>query len=148
MNEKESPGTYYELSSAFLELFDSVLPEDSDEIDELLREMGFNPIKVAAGVRELADRAMAESPLNWQVQAARKLKAERARYTKLIRRSELSRKETLAQIQSFLNKGPADRSLRAAHRNLQDMSDEDLMSLLEDLLYLSSSEQQDEDFGR
>lgn len=147
MNEKKSPETYFELSNAFLELFDSVLPEDSDEIDELLLEMGFDPGKVAAGLRELADRATAESPLNWRVQAARELKTERARFTKLIRRSELSRNEILAQIQALLSKGSAERSFLAAHRNLQDLSDEDLASLMEDLLYLSSSEQQNKDHG-
>jgi len=144
MDEKKLPETYSDLSNAFLELFDTALPNDADEIDAFLRELGFDPVEVGANIRGLAEEALASSPLNWRVQAARELEAERARFDNLTGAKKLSRSEILAQMQALLSRVGAEHGLVTAHRNLEEASDEDLASLLDELLYLVSPEQQEE----
>ncbi len=142
MSERNPLKTDEELARALDELFDEIPPPKTpEEVDAVLREAGFDPHEVATRMEALAERALANSPLNWR---NRDQEMEEAR-TQLGRPSSIPRRtrsEILTAIQQILTQlGGEQRELVTAHfRNLEQATDEDLASLLAELEFLADQQ--------
>ena len=141
MTKRKPPESSEELVSAFADLFNEVEPETSEEIDAVLHEAGYDPDEVASRMRAVAQQAIAESPLNWRNRVD-ELQEERDRLASFSPPLVLPREDLLKEIQSILGRiasGQA-RTIMAYYRNLDEVTNEDLASLLVDLQYLDSQQ--------
>ena len=141
MTERRSMGTYEELTRVLADLFDEVGPDTPEEVDAVLVEAGYDPDEVGRQMQAIAEQAMANSPVNWRNRAQQELAAERARYERTASTPSGSREDMISGIRHLISQmGQRPSQVFAYHRNLEDMSDEDLASLLSDLEYLSSQQ--------
>ena len=144
MNDRKAPETEQELLERVGELFDEIDPETPEELDAALQEAGFDPDAIGARMEALAREALQQSPLNWRNQAHKEMEAERQRLAAAQRVSPgpANREAIKSSIQALVGRlGPAAGQLGTAHhRNLEDASDDDLLSLLADLEYLAGHE--------
>lgn len=110
-----------------------------DEANRILREAGHDPDQVGKQVKAVADQAIASSPHNWRNRA--KQDRQRVQNTLDRFRSENKNLDRLGFIDA-INNLVVENSLSVSYRNLQEMTDEDLESLLQDLLYLVSEKEE------
>ncbi len=139
MKERKPPRTDEELIQILADLFDEVEPEGPEEIDEALREFGYDPEALATRMRQVAEQAMKKSPLNWRNQAAM-LETERARLAVHAPKIRANREDMLASIGQLFARLDESQAQAVAYRNLENASDEDLASLLAELEYLVASQ--------
>ncbi len=64
MTENKSPGTYKELLKSLLELLTESIDETPEEVDQYLRDAGYDPDALVARMRKRIKVAMDASPLN------------------------------------------------------------------------------------
>ena len=141
MGETRPPETSKDLVEAFASLFDEVEPETPEEIDAVLREAGHDPREVATRMKAIAEKAIADSPLNWRERAKKDLPVALARLRQLSSTVTRERSEIVKAIQELIAQLGAEGQPAYAHfRNLDTVSDEDLASLLADIEYLSSQQ--------
>ena len=144
MKPRKSPATDEELVNAFMDLFNEIEPETEDEIDAILLQAGFDPKAVAVHMRQVADRAIEKSPLNWRNVVPAEFETEKARLTALRPRVHMSREVILEAIRNKVTRlGGKINQLGFAHRNFDIASDDDLRSLLSELDYLEVNQQTD-----
>jgi N-acetyl-anhydromuramyl-L-alanine amidase AmpD len=124
--------------------------ESIEDIHEELREYGYNPEVLGNRIEALAQRALADSQFNWKNKARReiqiaKTKLNRIESTAAIDR--LDRPSLVNAIQQLLWKlGYRDNQLVPAHfRNFETASDQDLLSLLHELEYLTADQEDAEE---
>ena len=142
MKPRKSPATDEELVNAFTDLFNEVEPETEDEIDAVLRQAGYDPEAVAVRMRQVADRAIEKSPLNWRNRFSTELETEKTRLAALRSSVHMSREEILEAIRNKVTRlGGKINQLGFAHRNFDMASDDDLRSLLSELDYLEANQQ-------
>lgn len=146
MAKRKPARTNKDVVDAFTRLFNEIEPETEEEIDTILREAGLDPDELASRMQVFAEKALVESPLNWRNQVDQ-LHEEQSRLARLSSSLPLSRQEIIAAIQSLLARIPGDQSARAfAHyRNLEQTTDEDLSSLLDELRYLDAQQHKNDD---
>ena len=141
MTERRSMGTYEELTRVLADLFDEVGPDTPEEVDAVLVEAGYDPDEVGRQMQTFAEQAMANSPVNWRNRAQQELAAERALYERTAPTPSGSREDIISGIRHLISQmGRRPSQVFAYHRNLEEMSDEDLASVLSDLEYLSSQQ--------
>lgn len=142
MAKRTPPANNEELLRALGDLFDQVDAETPEEVDAMLREEGYDPSDLAATFRSIAEQALKASPYNWKNRALREMQMERDRLSAKKPSSPLSRPELIVAIQKQISKASLGPSLSAGiyHRNLEELTDEDLKSLLEELQFLTPSE--------
>ncbi|HOU12773.1 MAG TPA: hypothetical protein PKZ84_06625 [Anaerolineae bacterium] len=138
-----SPQTDEDLVQAFANLFDAIEPETPSEIDAVLLEAGYNPDNVAARIQAFAEKALAESPLNWRNQAEVELQAantriERFKASVSIPRTREGIIEAIKRLTNQLK--PQARFAQAYFRNFESVSDQDLIGLLTELQYLAAEQ--------
>ena len=104
MSELKSPQNEEELLKAIIDLLSDVEAEADEDIDEELRELGYNPEEIAARMKRAADRALAQSPLNWRNQAESEMERERRRLAGFIQSVVRSRKELIDAITALTNR--------------------------------------------
>lgn len=143
MKQRKQIETSAELVRAFADLFDEVTPETAEEIDAELRAAEYNPEEIGASMQIAVQRALAQSPLNWRNRAQRELEAERSRIDEFARPRLRSRAETIAAIRQVLAQSGGH--MAYAHRNLELETDEDLATLLEEIEYLVSRQQEQDE---
>ncbi|MCZ7570771.1 MAG: hypothetical protein M5U01_19600 [Ardenticatenaceae bacterium] len=142
MSEQKPIKTDKELVEAFDALFAEIPPpETPEEIDAILREASFDPDEVGARMQAAAERAWASSPLNWRNQNQKLTEAREHLESKSStdRRSRAKILEDIEQTLAFLASvltGNAQERLAAHHRNLEQATDDDLASLLDELQFL------------
>ena len=146
MTQDKTPENEAELLRAILESFDAVeseVSQDVQDISETLRSVGLDPDEVARRMRAFAEQTMAASPFNWRNQTAQmkdaqdRLQATRSR--------PIDRAGLLAVLQKYLGQNsPQIQRVALAHRNLASLTDEDLVSLLDELEYLSNDDLPDQ----
>jgi len=124
--------------------------EPIEAIDEELREYGYDPKALGSQIEVLAKRALANSQLNWRIQARQEIDAAKEklnRFEYMTPDHHSDRSFTLNAIQQLLRKlGSQDSQLVPAHfRNFDSASDQDLLSLLQELEFLASSHENHED---
>ena len=139
MRKRQPPTDNEELLDALADLFDEVEPSTPEEVDKVLREAGHDPDKVATKMKAMAERALAQSPLNWRNTARREMDEERARLDGFKPDLPESRTDLITAIRKLLASLQIDQGRLAAahHRNFEEVTDEDLASLFVELSYLA-----------
>lgn len=137
MSEHKRDRTDKELFGAINQLFSEVEPETPEEIDAVIKAVGYDPKSFAARMETVAKQFAAKSPLNWRNKARTELDLERKRLELHTASRKRTGNDLRARIQNLLAQfgGRPDMAF-AHHRNLDTASDEDLESLLEELEYL------------
>jgi len=123
--------TEKDLVLAFADLFDEIGPGAPEEMDAELREVGFDLDEVTARVLTVVKRTLADSPLNWR-NRSRELEKQRSSRASFALFRQRTREENEATLRKLAP---------AFYRNLNEISDDDLASLLADLEYLDTWEQ-------
>lgn len=143
MNRRKPPETENELLDTFTELFDEIEIETLEEADAILISAGYDPQSVSRKFKELADGALAKSPLNWRNQRSplSKVKEKIASFGK---RQYSGRSEMEKAARSLLTLIPQSQPVVAHYRNFEEMTDEDFSSWLEELEYLAAELQENE----
>lgn len=136
MNKQRCIETSEDLVRAFADFFDEIAPRTPEEIDVALREAGYDPNEVGARMKTAAERALADSPLNWRNRAQREIEAARSQIAGSATAVLRSREEIIAAIEQLVAQSGSQ--MAYAHRNLESETDEDLVSLLSQLEYLTS----------
>lgn len=140
MNKRQPPSNNRELVDALADLFEETGLEEPSEIDETLREAGYDPDVVGSRFKEIADRAIAESPANWRNKARQEIDEEKMRLAAFKPSLSGDRVSLIEAIQGLLASRQTNNATLAAayHRNLEEATDEDLASLLAELKYLAT----------
>jgi len=148
MSKHRPPETEKDLIRAFDVLFSAVEPESTEEIEALLRAEGLDPKELAAQGRALVDEAIAKSPYNWRNRAPQERRRAGEKYGEIESAFPKTREAILSAISDFKLRMPEQYSLATAqYRNLEDVSDDDLQTLLGDLMYIWSQPSQGESNG-
>lgn len=134
-----------ELARALAELLECDDVEVTDEeIDAGLREFGYDPDEVERRFRQVAEQALASSPLNWR-NRGKDLQEERKRIDELQEARPPTIEEVKKQIRELLSTVVAQgKQPGYAYRNLDGMPEGDLATVLNDLRYLAAEESEDE----
>jgi hypothetical protein len=137
MKKRDAPQTDEELTQAFDILFFEFLLESPDVVDTILQEAGYNPDEVVRQMRTCAKGAWERSSLNWRNRARKEVAEEQARLTDLSEVVQCDRSGMIAAIKQLLAQVENKQQSLAVHfRKLEQASDDDLASLLEELEYL------------
>ena len=135
-----TPRTDKEIVEAFAALFDEI-DFDSEEVNEILHEAGYDPNEVGNHLKQVVERTWAASPFNWRNQADA-IQNERTKIDELISGAvDKTRGEMEQAAQALLGmfKKPA-----AVHfRNYKEMTDEELAGWLHELQYLLTKQEPD-----
>lgn len=138
-NKKEQ-----ELLDAIIEMLVDTEPETAAELDAELRNMGFDPEALTSKIEAVVEEVWATSPHNWRFQERKKIEGERKRYeqSKLSQDSSVVNKRQ--RLQGLLSQHRPQ--FAAAHRNLNldEVSDEDVASLLHQYEYLTNDALEEE----
>lgn len=140
MTKRKRIETSEDLVHILADLFNEVSPKTSEEIDDELREAGYDPDEVAEHMKSVAERAIANSPFNWRNQR-QELADERARLERSTLPPGKSRIQLIEAIKQMLAQlGGNAKLIQAYYRNFEEMSDEDLASLQSELEFLISQQ--------
>lgn len=139
MSERRIPQSYKELLQVLFELFEEVEPGTPDEVASYLADRGYNREDLVLVMRTEVEKAIGESPLNWRNTVdyghTRKFDLSQAKKKQLP-----SRQDILAAIRGIYTRRNVP--LVAHFRNLEEATDEDLLSLLEDLQELDDEQEE------
>lgn len=123
------------INAAFEALFDEPpSSEAGEEINQFLREIGYDPGELESRMTALALLALRTSPLNWRNQARAARAESQARAEAVRARIPQGRDALIAMARQLLGQSPAP--VAAHFRNYESMDEEDLASLVGDLLLL------------
>ena len=137
MSEHRRDRTDKELLDAINQLFSEVEPETSEDVDAIVKAVGYDPDLFATRMEAVAKRFAADSPLNWRNKAREELELERQRLETHTAARKGTRTALQDQIRDLLAQFSDNPNVAFAHhRNLDKASDEDLASLIEELEYL------------
>lgn len=145
MKKRKPIETETQLLAALEQFFTNVSESEPIEaVDEELREYGYDSVALGSQIEALAQRALAESQLNWRNQARYEIDSARDKLDRFERAApdhQQDRSSLLNAIQQLLKKlGSQDSQLIPAHfRNFDSTSDQDLLSLLQELEFLASN---------
>lgn len=140
MTERKPIRSEEELAEAFDQLFDEIpSPQTQEEIDEYIREAGIDPDEFGARIKKLTIKALAESPINWRIRSKAEIEEARAQLDSIGAIANKERNNLLSIIDKALEQilvtNPQLISLH--HRNRTELSDEDLLSLLQELMFIA-----------
>lgn len=142
MNKKKNtpPETEEEVFNAFLELFDLIAPEIEIEVDDILRENGYDPVQLAAQAESVFNEALKNSPLDWRNRARQEIDTKKAMMAQSQSKPKGTRSEIIAAIQAIQQKRGLAVSAHFRNLDLEKISDTDLNEILADLEYLESED--------
>lgn len=139
MSKRKAPQSYKELLQALSDLFDEIEPNTPEEIASYLDDQGYDRKGLASSLRADIERAISSSPLNWRNKVddtdARSFDVSQAE-----NKQPRSRQDIIAAIRGIYTKRNVP--LVAHFRNLEEATDEDLLSLLEDLQELDDEQEE------
>ncbi len=144
MNKKRQIETEQDLVNALEEfVYDVEEDEAIDDVDKELQALGYDPHSVQFKFQELASQVLASSPLDWRNRAGNEIlmaRKELGVVDKLELRA-LDKPSLMESIRQTLQRlGYSDPSLvPAQYRNFEQATENDLISLLQQLQYLLSS---------
>jgi hypothetical protein len=133
--------TYKDLLRAMDQLFEEVNPETSEEVDAYLRKAGYDPRVVGEKYKALALSAIAKANQQEKEVEGMATKEALEKLNQTPTFQGLSRKEVIERIGNFRARGKntmISQTMASAYRNLDDITDEDLASVLQELTYLIS----------
>jgi len=118
--------------------------EPIENIESELRDLGYDLAKLEKRGKEIVDLHIANSPLNWRNKAKKEIEIAKANLDKarIHEDKELDRKSLIDEIRAvLLSLGNKNSNFAPAHfRNFETASDNDLLSMLEQLKYLTSDQ--------
>lgn len=127
----EASGTNKSLWHSLVAAFEELEPETKEEEDEELRAFGLDPDQVGERLEKVAERALRKSPYNWRNRSGEIEEAKRRRESVDI--ADLSRDDMLQTLR--------DNPRMGAHfRDFEELTDEDLRSLLADQKFLEDED--------
>jgi hypothetical protein len=140
MAKRKPIETEEELAEAFDQLFNEIpSPQTREEIDEYIYEAGIDPEEFGAAVAKIAATALKESPLNWRNRAQEEIVRARANLEKFDKIKTGDRSNLLSTIDKFMEKiKSTNPKLAPVHyRNRDELSDEDLASLIKEIMFIA-----------
>jgi hypothetical protein len=140
MTKRKPIKTEEELVEAFDQLFDEIpSPQTREEIDEYIYEAGIDPEEFGAEVANIAADALKESPLNWRNRGQEEIARARANLEKIEKVEGRDRSNLLSIIDKFMEKiRSTNPKLAPIHyRSRDELSDEDLVSLVQELTFIA-----------
>jgi len=146
MKKRKAPDSYAELVNVISKFLYGDIPEAPEDIDEALREVGFDPAEFSSRMGSVAEKALSDSPLNWRVSAPKEIELATEKLKGVSLTSGLDRSEIIEEIKKIIDLLGGEQQMQAFahHRNLESATDDDLASLLEDLQFLSHPKNEDE----
>lgn len=151
MTERKPIRSEEELAEAFDQLFSEIpSPRSRTEIDKYIIEAGIDPDEFGLQIKESAIEALQTSPLNWRNQQTQaEIKEARAQLDKIGKIAKQDRSRLLELIDNALEKlNISNPNLAPVHyRNKSDLSEEDLTSLLQELVFIAEKEKIELDLG-
>jgi hypothetical protein len=117
---------------------------DLENIDQILMSAGYDPTKIGQEMLSFANQAMDSSPHNWRARAHRNQEQARENY-RLFRseKSNMTRTDLLRAIQSLITQNNIQ--VTTAYRDLENLTDRDLESMLTQLEFLAAQKHLSED---
>lgn len=141
MNDKRKPPeTEEDIYDIFLDLFDEVAPDSPEEIDEFLREKGYDPVELANSARSIFREALETSPLDWRNRARQEIEDAKTKMAQHMPKSGRTREEVISDITSIERKRGAAIAAHFKNLDLNKVSYEDLESMLADLQHLENDD--------
>lgn len=140
MDRRSDSKSEEDVLRAFADLFDETLEEDPDDIDNALRQFGYDPAAIGKAMKAAAEQALQKSPLDWRNRAREDIERERAQIDSFTAPLAAGREKLLTWISDLLEQVKQQHGQQAvAHfRNLEEVTDEDLADLAAELQYLLS----------
>jgi hypothetical protein len=144
MTEKDPIRSEAELAEAFDQLFNDIpSPQTQEEIEEYIRDAGFDPNYFSKKIKELVTEAIQKSPLNWRNDTnSEKLVKARTHLESIRNFSELDHSKLISIVEDvFTQIRNANPKFAPVHyRNHSELSDIDLQSLLQELIFIAENE--------
>lgn len=136
MSQRKAPETYRELLRLLIEFLTELEDETPEEVDEYLRNAGYDPDELVARMRLRIQHAMDESPINWRNQSAQ-IQKERKRLSDLTPMLSGDIAQIKVEINRLFGLLGTNPKLALHHRklNLDEMSEADLAQLRGELEY-------------
>lgn len=150
MNKKKPIQTEEELVEAFDQLFDETPPPQTpEEVNDYIREAGIDPDEFGAKTRMFSEKALHESPLNWRNRGQEEIEQARTALERIEWFAGKSRSELQSIIDTVMGHIAAiNPSLNPVHyRNRHELTDEDLASLLQELMFIAGQYNIELDIG-
>lgn len=142
MNHKnrKAPETEEELLDAFWDLLGEVVPDTEKEIDTFLKASGYEPKDLNNQAEYAFQKALETSPLDWRNRARYELNAAKARFARQDTKPSRSREESIATLQMLQQRFGSAMAAHFRNINLDNISDEDLESILDEYEFLQADE--------
>lgn len=137
MSKKKHVETSEDLVRALDQLFDQVLMDVPEEVDEILREAGYDPDELGKEMAKFVRQVSLESPMDWR-NKQKFIEEEKKQLNSVPQKPQLTRSQKEARLTALLS----DQRLSMAFRNFRELSDHDLDSLLAQAEYLRSQQQE------
>lgn len=137
MNKRRAPQSYKELLQVLSDLFDEIEPSTAEEVASYLDEQGYDRKALVITLRTNIDKAISSSPLNWRNKVDES-SSHKSDLLQAQKKQPLTRHEIVAAIRRIYTKRNVP--FIAHYRNLEEATDEDLLSLLEDLQELDDEQ--------
>lgn len=136
MSQQHAPETYRQLLQLLIKLLTEPEDETTDDVNEYLRDAGYDPDKVAARLQLRIRQALDTSPLNWRNKSAQ-IQTERKRLHDIAPMLSGDITQLKGEISRLLGLLGNNSALALHHRklNLDDMTEEDLAQLCRELEY-------------
>lgn len=145
-NNKDNKVTDRDIVNAFESLFDEVLvPQSIEEAEEIIRQAGVDPEEWKNEMYAMVQGMLRESPLNWRNVKKEELTKKIKELENIPKRLDKTKEELQELIQNRLD--DLNLSLQqapAAYRNREELTKEDLASLLQELEYQLREERSEE----
>lgn len=143
MSERKQPQSYKELIEILAQLIRDDEPKTKVELDERIRDMGYEPAQVVAEMRARLNQALDQSPLNWRNKQSQLEQAKTDLQNTNIP-LQRTRAEKEARLQQLIRKHES-RGAALAFRNLHELSDDDLDHYLAQAEYLDAQQTRKDD---
>ena len=137
--KRKAPETSADLLDFLAEAFDAVPPEGVAEAEDQLRSAGLDPEAVGEHLAGVAKDALAKSPFHWRTRAAGERRAA-LDSLQAVRRRYRTRAEMETRLAAILTSESQEQARAAFHKVQGKASDDDLASLLAQLEFLGSSD--------
>jgi hypothetical protein len=144
---KECSITDRDVAEAFETLFDeTLLPESREEAEEIILEAGIDPEKWDNEMNIMVQKLLRDSPLNWRNIAQEEIFNIVSDLENIPKRVN----KTIQELWELIDKAleelyPSKQNIPVAYRNLEEVTKEDLASLLQELEYQLHEERKMDD---
>ena len=124
-----------DIANAFESLFDETLvPRSKEEAEEIISKVGIDPEKWNNAMYAMVQSQIRESPFNWRNVKKEEITKRIRKLESIPKQLDKTKEELQEMIQDRLNQlDLSPRQAPAAYRNREELTKEDLASLLQEL---------------